>query len=134
MSLNKTNATRSNCSGSNFTTRNGGCLNCIDSATVLKSYTNASTLLRDLNIRYPSCNTFNNNLTNIWTNYYYVRYNSIIKIRSRVTNGANNITYLIRNITGPLTTIINNFKTNLSGTTSDSIYGMVTGLNCTVVG
>jgi len=130
------NAVSTSCTSS-FTTRGGSCNGCMDTTSVLSSYTAKASLLSDLNSRYSGCTNFNNDLSNTWDNYYKIKKNSFSPITTRVNTAEASVTTYANTITSTIqptfTNAINALKA-ASATVTDPQYGLVAGLNCKLIG
>lgn len=56
-----------------FRTALAGCTGCMDSFSLLNNQTSKSTTMDYLQARYSDCPSFNNHLSNLWTNFYLVK-------------------------------------------------------------
>jgi hypothetical protein len=135
------NATSSVCGGGNFASASGGCSGCMDTTSILNtgSYANTNAVLTALNGRYTAggCSTFNNDLSNVWTNYYSIKSNAYSPVASRTSSASTSVNTFVASITGTLNTTFSNAVTGLAAVASsvtDSKYGLVAGMNCQLIG
>lgn len=133
------NATSSSCSGGNFATRGGTCNGCMDTTSILNTgtYSNTASVLAALTSRYPGCTTFNNDLSNIWNNYYLVKSNSFSPITSRASTASTSLTAFTDSLTNTIDPTFTNAissLTSIASSVTDPKYGLVAGLNCQLFG
>ena len=142
---NGNSGTSSTCS-SGVSTTSSGCNGCMDSGQVLNHYlTGGHVLLTDLTSRYGSSCTFNSELNNVWTNYYKVKeialgptvggVASSTGVLPRTVQVQTDLNTLFTQI-NILPTFFNSILTNMNSinTLVDPTYGMLAGLNCSLIG
>lgn len=141
MIANGGNANSSNCSGANFAGATGGCKGCMDTISILNTatYTTKASVLTALGNRYTAagCSTFNNELANVWGNYYQIKSNAFSPVVTRANTATTSINSFVSNITGTLNTTFSNAVTTLNNaaqSVTDGKYGLVAGLNCRLIG
>ena len=135
------NATTSNCGGADFASAGGTCNGCMDTTSVLNTatYSTKTAVLNALNSRYTAagCSTFNNDLANVWNNYYYVKSSAFSPVASRANTANTKVNTFVTNITQTLNATFTNAVSSLnsiSQSVTDSKYGLVAGLNCKLIG
>lgn len=129
-------ASSSSCGGG-ISSRAGSCNGCMDTTSTLSSYSSHATLLSNLGTRYSGCTTFNNDLANTWTNYYYIKSQAYAPVSSRASTASTNVNTFTSDLTGTINTTFTNAQSSLSAassTVSDPTYGLVAGLNCKLIG
>jgi hypothetical protein len=134
---NGNNATSTQCSSSDLANRGGSCYGCMDTTSVFSSYSTKSSVLNTLNTRYPSCTTFNGDLSNVWDNYYFVKSQTLSPVISRTSTASTSITAFTTALTGTISTTFTNALnalTAVAASVTDPTYGLVAGLNCKVFG
>jgi hypothetical protein len=117
--------------------RSGSCRGCMDTTSVLGSYSSLATLQSDLDSRYSGCTTFNNDLSNTWNNYYKIKKAAFSPITSRASTASSSLNTFTSNLTSSINTTFTNAKNSLnsaSATVVDPDYGLVAGLNCKLIG
>ena len=105
-----------------------------------------SIFLQDLNSRYTSSCSFNNELNNIWTNYYLVKARALgpdvqgnrstAGVLPRVRAVGADVDLLVNSIDPALPNVFNTILADL-GYISDLLdpsYGLIAGLNCKLMG
>jgi len=114
------------------------CYGCMDTTSILAGKS-ASTVLSDLNLRYtaPGCSTFNNDLANVWNNYYLVKSQAMSPIASRASIASTSLlaytNSLVYNINPTFKNVMNTL-TQSAATITDPTYGLAAGINCKVIG
>jgi hypothetical protein len=103
------------------------------------SYSTKAAVLSALNNRYPAagCSTFNNELANVWSNYYLIKSNAYSPVSSRAANANSKVSSFVTNLTSTLNDTFSNAVTNLNSfaqSVTDSKYGLVAGINCKLIG
>ena len=117
--------------------RGGSCRGCMDTTSVLSSYSSLATLQSDLGTRYSGCTTFNSDLSNTWNNYYKIKKPAFSPISTRASSASTSLNTFTSNLTSSINTTFTNAKTSLnsaSSTVVDPDYGLVAGLNCRLIG
>lgn len=124
------------------------CTGCMDTGSISNYYYRnpSSVILDDLNTRYtPNC-SFNNELNNIWNNYYLVKAQALgpdvqgvasnTGVLPRMIIVKNDIDSLISNMDPALPNIFNTILSDLSNINNiiDPKYGLIAGLNCKLMG
>jgi hypothetical protein len=132
-------ATGSACAGANFASRGGSCKGCMDITSVLPTttYANKAAVLTALGNRYSGCTTFNDDLANLWNNYYLPRTNAYAPINSRASTATTSVQTFTTCLTGKINTTLTNAITALNSaaaTVTDPQYGLMAGLNCRLIG
>ena len=125
----------SSCSG--VASRGGSCRGCMDTTSVLNSYSSLATLKSDLGTRYSGCTTFNDDLSNTWNNYYKIKKPAFSPVSSRASTASSSLNTFTSNLTSSINTTFTNVKTSLNSaaaTVVDPDYGLVAGLNCKLIG
>lgn len=125
----------SSCSG--VASRGGNCHGCMDTTSVLSSYSSLSTLQTDLGTRYSGCTTFNSDLSNTWNNYYKIKIPAFSPVSSRASTASTTLNTFTSNLTNSINTTFTTAKNSLnsaSSTVVDPDYGLVAGLNCRLIG
>jgi len=138
---NGSNATTSNCAGANFASAGGSCNGCMDTTSILNTatYATKTAVLNALNSRYTAagCSTFNNDLANVWNNYYSIKSNAYSAVASRASTASSKVNIFVTNITQTLNATFTNVVSSLNAvaqSVTDSKYGLVAGLNCKLIG
>jgi hypothetical protein len=111
------NGNLSSC-GSSISSRSGSCNGCMDTTSALNSYTSQATLQSHLGTRYPSCTTFNNDLSNTWNNYYRLKKAGYAPIVTRANSANSAVNNFVSDITGTLNTTFNNARSSLAAASS----------------
>lgn len=120
----------------------------MDTAQILNYYQKNTDkdLLNDLGVRYGQQCTFNQNLNNIWKNYYLVKSNALgpdiegvpstSGVLPRTMTVKNDIDNLINSIDPALPNLFNNVLEGLSTISNivDPKTGLLAGLNCKLMG
>ncbi len=126
----------------------GGCSGCMDTTQALHRYVSLATgsLLIDLAIRYGAVCSFNTKLSNVWNNYYKVKaialgptINGVASssgVYPRTVTVNNDVTTLTTTIGVGITTVFANVNSNLDSISDliDPTYGLLSSLNCQVIG
>lgn len=126
----------------------GLCQGCMDSSQILNFYQRSpsSDLNADLGVRYGSACSFNQELQNIWKNYYQIKANalgpdvqgspSVDGVLSRTMAVKSDIDSLISQVDPALPNLFSNVLTGLSTISSivDPKTGLLAGLNCRLMG
>jgi hypothetical protein len=123
------------------------CKGCMDSSEVLFRYLNTATSLpTDLSLRYGSICSFNTKLNNVWTKYYKIKLTALgptvggssrtTGVYPRTVTVKNNINTLNTTVIPTLPNTFTSINNNLAGISSltDASYGLVAGLNCSLIG
>ena len=138
---NGNNATSGSCGGTNFATAGGSCNGCMDITSILNtgSYASKTAVLNALNNRYSAagCSTFNNELANVWNNYYLIKSNAYSPVSTRAATANTKVNNFVTNLTSTLNTTFTNAVTSLNAvaqSVTDSKYGLVAGTNCKLIG
>jgi hypothetical protein len=129
---------------------NNVCYGCLDTTRILINIfinptSPAGTPVNDFSIRYlnpvsGTCLTWVQDMTNLWNNYYhvkYVQYNPVLVRVSTVNNSylVSSVGYhdMLSKVGNNISNVINNLESILSSV-FDPKYGMISGLNCLVLG
>ena len=123
------------------------CKGCMDSSEVLYRYINIATSLpTDLSLRYGSICSFNTKLNNVWTKYYRTKLTALgptvgattssTGVYPRAQTVKNDINTLNSTVIPALPNTFTAINNNLAGISAltDPVYGLVAGLNCSLVG
>lgn len=64
------------------------CIGCINTFEILALYSSSYEVQKGLSIRYPECesslSSFNNELTNLWSNYYLVKWSKLNEVKTNL--------------------------------------------------
>lgn len=120
-----------------FNNATTSCQGCMDTFSLLYNATSQATAAAILNGRYPNCSTFNNELANIWQNFYLIKKNVLGPVVEREYNARQSVQTVTQSISSNLISTFNNTINQLYQTSSSVLtpnYGVLWGLNCRVIG
>jgi len=119
----------------------------MDTTTSLHYYRDGShALMSDLSSRYGASCTFNIKLNNVWTNYYKVKDNALgptvnsvaspTGVLPRTNTVKTKLDTLILDLDPAIPNLFSNIINNMNSinTLIDPKYGMLAGLNCSLIG
>ena len=114
--VNGNSASGSSCNGGNFASSGGTCNGCMDTTSVLSTstYADQAAVLSALNSRYSGCTTFNNDLSNVWNNYYLVKSNAFSPVSIRTNTASASLTAFANSLTGTINTTFTNAISSLN--------------------
>ena len=131
-------ADRSTCPNAfSFIQLSTGCIGCIGTASMLSHLNSNVEAFAYLNARYTDCPQFSTDLSNIWSNYYLVKTNTLSPVIARQATARKEVFTLNEDLSKTVNPIVASTVTGLYasfGSLVDPTYGVLSGLNCGVIG
>lgn len=142
-----TTATNTQCSSSATVSTNpttSACKGCLDTTKIIfETYAGADPTA-DLNTRYTAgagvCQTWKNDFTPLYTNYYSPKYVALNPVKTRVTSAKTSFNTGGTGYKARIGTLGSTFTSTISALTGivstvvDPQYGLIAGLNCLLLG
>jgi hypothetical protein len=113
------------------------CEGCMDTFSLLYNASSQAAAYTMLSNRYVGCTTFNSELANVWQNYYLIKKNVLGAVGGREYTARQSVQAATQTISQNVVPTFNSTISKLYQTSQSILtpnYGMLWGLNCSVVG
>lgn len=124
-------------STTDFNSGGTGCQGCMGTYSLLYNAISQANVISILQGRYPNCSNFNTQLANIWQNYYLIKKNTLESVGSRELTARQSVSTVTNAISKNLVPTFENTINKLYSTSPFILtpnYGILWGLDCTVIG